>query len=137
MIFLIVILVLTLGFIIPLAIIEEFGTLFRVIGFVFCGFFFLFAAFLLVDLLFHYEVIEGDELSEVILFKKKTVKIKEITRIESEEGYYHIYVGKKRFCTLNAYEKETSEMLYQFERHGFNMASIVKVNEKARNRGNL
>lgn len=132
LIFLGIIMATTAGFFVPLVIIEEFGLGFRILGFIFCGSFFLFALFLFLDTLFHYVYVEKDEIVNVIFFVKKKAKISEITRIESGEGYYQVYVSGHPFCALNSQEKETTSILYQFERHGFNLGSIVKVEPKKR-----
>lgn len=124
--FLIVMMALTAGFAVPL-ILVDFGLAFRVVGFIFTGFFFLLGAFLVLDMFFHYVVVEGDEITNVIFFKKNRAKMKNISRIDSGPGFYQIYVDGRKFCSLNSEDRQTAAMLHQFERHGFDLGKIVKV----------
>lgn len=126
LIFLLIIFISTLGFGIAL-IVLDFTPAFKVLGLLFCISFFILSGIMLVDAVFHYEVVEGDEIREVILFYKKSAKIQDITHIDSSPGYFTVYVNKDKFCTLNANDPSTSKMLYQFERHGFDMKNIRKV----------
>ena len=128
LIFLIIILVSTGGFLVPLILLDV-GTAFRVIGFIFCGGFFLFASFLLIDTLFHYTVVQGDEIINVVLFSKKRAKMSDITRIEHGPGFYQIYVKDRKFCALNSDDGQTAAMLHQIERHGFDLGKITKVSK--------
>ena len=128
LIFLLVIFFSTLGFGLAL-ILVDFTPAFRVIGLIFCISFFILSGILLFDALFHFEVVEGDEIAEVVAWVVKKAKISEISAIVSTPGYYTVYVKDAKFCTLNAQDPSTAKMLYQFERHGFDLARIKKVED--------
>ena len=81
-IFLVVILVSTGGLIWPLWLLDM-GIGFQVIGTIFLVPFFFFSLYLILDALFHYEVVEGDEIKEIRFFSKKVAKMKDISGIDA------------------------------------------------------
>ena len=127
-VFLVVILVSTGGLIWPLWLLDM-GIGFQVIGTIFLVPFFLFSLYLILDALFHYEVVEGDEIKEIRFFSKKVAKMKDISGIDAPPGYYVIYVKEKKFCTLNAQDAATSAMLFQFSKNGFDLSKIRKTSK--------
>ena len=124
--FLSVMFVLCLGFFVSFFFFDP-GYLLRIIGFVFTGFFMLFAAVMLLDLFFHYQYVEDQYLYNRIFFKKKRLKMSKIARIEKSPTHYTIYSSLGRFCSINCTDPSAEAMLFQFGRHGFDLGKIVKV----------
>ena len=84
------------------------------------------AFIVLYDQLFDYVKVKDDLLISKQFFRKKAIKIASIKKIVLEKGSYDIYTKNKKFCTISKYDKSTSAMLNQFEKHGFNLSKIEK-----------
>ena len=52
----------------------------RIIGWVLCGFFGIVALVILIDHLFDYVYVEKDSITKVLVFTKKSAKIRDITK---------------------------------------------------------
>lgn len=127
-IFLAVIMALCGGFFVAMLLID-FSVPFKVIGYIFTVGFFLFAGAMLLDLLFHFQVVEGEYLHNRIFFTHRKIKMKDIDRITRSPTHYTVFTKGKPFCSLNVSDPSTDKMLYQFERHGFNLGKIQKVDK--------
>ena len=98
----------------------------RIIGWALCGFFGIVALVILIDHLFDYVYVEKDSITKVLVFTKKSAKIREITKIRHIEGYYEIFINRKKFTTLSDRDPATTKMFFQFEKMGVDIGNIEK-----------
>lgn len=124
LIFLISMWVLTAGFaVLTYFLIKELA--FAVFSYIFCGIFNVIALFLIIDTITNYVVVEGNKITKHSFLLKKTIKVKNITKIIHKDNTYYIYVDKKKFVTLNDRDPQTNKMLFQFEKSGFDIGKIA------------
>ncbi len=115
LIFFLVMFVLCASFIVALILIDV-GVALRIIGFLFCGVFLVISLVMILDTFFDYVIVEGETMSKRFFFQKKEIPLESITKVVKTEGYYDIYVGKKKFTSLNDIDPQTPKMLFQIEK---------------------
>ena len=123
LIFFLVMWILTLAFFILTFFLKD-ELAFQIISFIFCGGFNLLAAFLLIDTLTNYVVVEGDKIEKHSFMYKKVEKISSITKVIHDQNFFTVYVKKKKFVSLNDRDPQTAKMLFQFEKHGIDIGKI-------------
>lgn len=115
----------SLGMLVPIILVPVELPL-KIIGYILCGTFGSVSLVVLVDHLFDYVFVKDDYICKVILFYRKKEKIKNITKIRHEEGFYTIYVKGGKFTTLSDRDPATTKMLFQFEKHGVDLTRVEK-----------
>ena len=128
-IFLVVMIALCLAFI-PAIIFLPSTPILQIIGYVLCGLFAVIGLIVLIDHLFDYVYVYGDTITKVIIFSKKSAKIKDISKIVHTEGYYDIFVNAKKFTSLSDRDPATTKMFFQFEKFGIDIGNITKEEKK-------
>lgn len=97
---------------------------FKIISFIFCGGFNLLAAYLLIDTLTNYVVVEDDKIIKHSFLYRKVEKISSITKVIHDQNFFTVYVHKKKFVSLNDRDPQTPKMLFQFEKCGIDIGKI-------------
>ena len=116
-IFLPIVILLSVGAIVLFALTDQ-NFVFSLLIYIFCGAFVILSLILLLDQLFHYTELRGDELINQIIFVRKKVKIEKISKIILKDEMYFIFVGKKQFCIMSTRIRGASEIIVALERKG-------------------
>lgn len=116
-IFLPIVILLSAGAIVLFALTDQ-NFVFSLLVYIFCGAFVILSLILLLDQLFHYTELRGDELINQIIFVRKKVKIEKISKIILKDEMYFIFVGKKQFCIMSTRVRGASEIIVALERKG-------------------
>lgn len=118
-VFMLIIFLICLAFMVVLPFLyERVGTIMTVLGYMLSAPFAVISLVILLDSVFNYDRIEGEEISHRFFFKVKRARVKDITFVKDDDkkGFYDIYVGNERFTSLNKGDPSTEKMLYAIER---------------------
>ncbi len=127
-IFSLIVLLCSIGLIVLFALIDE-STILKVFVYVISGIFIALSLFLLVVQLFDYVYVENDNLvHQKVLFKQKIngkakINVHEITKVIYNKDAYEIFVGSKKFCSLDPKDGGSKLILLYLEQNKVSVKS--------------
>ena len=117
LIFLPIVIIFSIGAILLFALTKQ-ELVFSIMVYIFCGAFILLSLIILLDQLFHYTELRGDDLINQMIVARKKIKVEKITKIILKDEMYFIFVGQKQFCVISTRIRGANEIIVALERKG-------------------
>ena len=89
----------------------------RVIVWIMCGLFTVLGTVLLIDQLFNYVEVKDQVFIKHMFLTKHVIPFEKIKSVKSEDGFYVVYIGKKKVCTFAGDTKEANAIVSYMDKN--------------------
>ena len=117
-IFMAIAFLISVGMIILMIFLQDEMMVIRVLVWILCGIFTIASGIILIQQLCFYIEVDDEYFIKHVMFTKEKIAFKRIEKLVNHDGFYDIYVDKKKISSIPTNTKESQQIIVIMEKKG-------------------